>query len=110
MPTRFVFSTLACLILAHQSLLAHDPHDPMLYVALSPNFAQDQTIFTATNQLSIKMGVYALLKSTDGGVTWYVVQGMPIYRLIAGLVALRPGTPMIRLSLPQLPVRPLRKH
>ncbi len=44
---------------------------------MSPNFAQDQTILVATNQLSIKMGIYALMKSTDGGVTWYVVQGLP---------------------------------
>src|ERR1700691_6115033 len=77
LPIRVLFSTAACLIFANQSLLAHDPHDPMYNVALSPNFAQDQTIFMATNQLSIKMGVYVLMKSADGGVTWYVVQGMP---------------------------------
>src|SRR5579863_8701217 len=72
-----LFGTVACLISSNLSLLAHDPHDPMLAVAMSPNFAQDQTILVATNQLSIKMGIYALMKSTDGGVTWYVVQGLP---------------------------------
>jgi hypothetical protein len=59
-------------------------------VALSPNFAQDQTIFMATNQLSIKMGVYVLMKSTDGGVSWYVVQGMPNTAAIL-VVAFSPG-------------------
>jgi photosystem II stability/assembly factor-like uncharacterized protein len=90
LPIRVLFSTAACLILANQSLLAHDPHDPMYNVALSPNFAQDQTIFMATNQLSIKMGVYALMKSTDGGVTWYVVQGMPSTAPIV-VIAFSPG-------------------
>jgi photosystem II stability/assembly factor-like uncharacterized protein len=90
LPIRVLFSTAACLILANQSLLAHDPHDPMYNVALSPNFAQDQTIFMATNQLSIKMGVYVLMKSTDGGVSWYVVQGMPNTAAIL-VVAFSPG-------------------
>ena len=62
----------------------------MYNVALSPNFAQDQTIFMATNQLSIKMGVYALMKSADGGVTWYVVQGMPSTAPIV-VIAFSPG-------------------
>jgi photosystem II stability/assembly factor-like uncharacterized protein len=90
LPIRVLFSTAACLILANHSLLAHDPHDPMYNVALSPNFAQDQTIFMATNQLSIKMGVYVLMKSTDGGVSWYVVQGMPSTAPIL-VVAFSPG-------------------
>jgi photosystem II stability/assembly factor-like uncharacterized protein len=90
LPIRLLFTAVACLVFANQSLLAHDPHDPMFYVALSPNFAQDQTIFTATNQLSIKMGVYALLKSTDAGVNWSVVQGLP-NNLIIAVVAFSPG-------------------
>ena len=64
-------------MVASQFLSAHDPHDPFINVALSPNFAQDQTIFAATSALTIKMGVNALLKSTDGGVTWNFVQGLP---------------------------------
>jgi photosystem II stability/assembly factor-like uncharacterized protein len=71
-------------------LLAHDPHDPIFNVALSPNFAQDQTVFAATGELSIKMGVYALLKSTDAGVTWSVIQGLPANNLIV-TVALSPA-------------------
>jgi photosystem II stability/assembly factor-like uncharacterized protein len=90
LPIRVLCCTAACLILTNQSLLAHDPHDPMFNVALSPNFAQDQTIFVATNQLSIKMGVYALIKSTDGGVTWSVVQGRPGTAPIT-VVAFSPG-------------------
>jgi len=74
---RVVFSVAVCLCLAATSLMAHDPHDPIVTVAVSPNFAQDSTIYAATDYLSIKLGVYALLKSTNGGVTWSAVGGLP---------------------------------
>jgi photosystem II stability/assembly factor-like uncharacterized protein len=73
---RYFWCTAACLILAGQSLMAHDPHDPMDTVALSPNFAQDQTIMVATGYLSVK-ATYFLMKSTDGGVNWSIVPGLP---------------------------------
>jgi hypothetical protein len=76
LTARFPFRTIACLILAGQALMAHDPHDPMQAVAVSPNFANDQTVFAATGVLSLKFGIYVLLKSTDGGVIWTAVQGM----------------------------------
>ena len=77
MFSRALFSAAVCLLLAGQSLLAHDPHDPIITVAVSPNYAQDLTAFAATDYLSIKPGVYALLKSTDGGLTWSAVPGLP---------------------------------
>ena len=58
-------------------LWAHQPHDPIVAVAMSPNYAQDQTVLAATDYLSVTVGVYALLKSTNGGVAWTVVGGLP---------------------------------
>ncbi len=66
----------AYLLLAFGYGQAHEPHDPITTVAVSPNFAQDQTVFAATDDLSIKVGAYALFKSTDGGVNWSVVEGL----------------------------------
>ncbi|HTT62030.1 MAG TPA: hypothetical protein VMG35_09330 [Bryobacteraceae bacterium] len=66
---------LVCL-LSVPLLKAHQPHDPISAVAVSPDFAQDLTIFAATGALSIKINAYALLRSTDGGVTWLPVNGL----------------------------------
>jgi streptogramin lyase len=69
--------SVACLLTACQSLLlAHDPHDPFNVVAVSPNFAQDQTVLAATGPLSIKVGAQVVLRSVDGGVTWSVIAGL----------------------------------
>jgi hypothetical protein len=73
---RVVLDALACLFLAGQCVWAHEPHDPITTVAVSPNFTQDQTVFAASDDLSIKVGAYALFKSTDGGVNWSVVEGL----------------------------------
>jgi hypothetical protein len=75
--SRVLFSVAVWLALPGESLLAHDPHDPIVTVAVSPNFAQDSIVFAATDYLSIKLGVYALFKSTNGGVTWSAVAGLP---------------------------------
>src|ERR1700688_1228947 len=68
LPLQFYFRTAICLIFACRALLAHDPHDPISAIAVSPNFAQDQTVFAATEALTVKNGAYVLLKSTDGGL------------------------------------------
>jgi photosystem II stability/assembly factor-like uncharacterized protein len=67
--------------------LAHQPHDPIMLVAVSPNFAQDQTIFIATAETSVNMGLYLALKSTDGGITWEV---MPLPNVQATAMAVSP--------------------
>lgn len=43
--------------------LAHNPHDIIDALAISPNYAQDQTVFIAVS-------VEGLFKSTDGGYSW----------------------------------------
>src|SRR5579862_7114707 len=74
---RFLIAAGVCFLIGSGSLLAHDPHDPIVTVAVSPNFAQDQTVFASTDLLSIKFGVYALMKSTDAGATWSALGGLP---------------------------------
>ena len=74
---RTTFALAAALLSTSLSLMAHDPHDPFTAVAVSPNYAQDHTILAATDFLTLKLGVYLLLKSTNGGATWSVVQGLP---------------------------------
>jgi hypothetical protein len=66
--------------------MAHEPHDVFLTVAVSPNFAEDRTVLGATNDFTVKLGAYALFKSTDGGVTWSGVQGLPTNSEIAAIV------------------------
>ncbi len=86
MSNPLLLSIAVCLAVGSESLIAHDPHDPIVTVAVSPNFAQDSTAFAATDYLSIKLGVYALLKSTNGGVTWSAVAGLPKVRKMLAVV------------------------
>lgn len=70
-----------------QALQAHDPHDPFATIAVSPNYAQDQTVIAASNYLSVKeMSVYILLESTDGGVNWSVMPDLPNIGQTVGIV------------------------
>jgi len=66
--------------------MAHDPHDPISAVAVSPNYVNDQTVFAATSYLSLKIDVVALFESTDGGLTWSPVAGLPKDSLIQAIV------------------------
>lgn len=43
--------------------MAHTPHDNISSVSMSPDFAQDRTVFTISREY--------LLRSTDGGTTWH---------------------------------------
>jgi sugar lactone lactonase YvrE len=81
---------MACLFLAAWPALAHDPHDPFVAVAVSPNFAQDQTVLAASGVLSIRANVQIVMKSSDGGVNWSVVPGLGNNGTIAA-VAFSPG-------------------
>jgi photosystem II stability/assembly factor-like uncharacterized protein len=58
-------------------LLAHQPHDPVAVVAASPTYAQDRTVFMATDYLSVSIGVYVPMRSTDAGTTWNVMRDLP---------------------------------
>lgn len=88
--TRSVSALLACLALAGGQAIAHDPHDPYIAIAVSPNFAVDQTVLAASGALIIKPNVQVVLKSTDGGVNWSVVPGLGNNALITAL-AFSPG-------------------
>ncbi len=59
------------------SLQAHQPHDPLLVVATSPSFEQDHTLVVATDYLTVSIGVYLPLISTDGGNTLTPLRGIP---------------------------------
>lgn len=61
----FLIGLVTCLLslmLCGQPLQAHDPHDVVQQVTLSPNFKQDQTLYVLVRG--------NFLKSTDGGLTW----------------------------------------
>ena len=85
MSKRSILTLVAGCLAIGQVLLAHDPHDPFVAIAVSPNYSQDQTIMAATGYLSIKQGVYALLESTDGGVNWSFVPGLPNVGQMVGI-------------------------
>ncbi len=82
---RFCAGFIACLNLASHALLAHDPHDPMAVVAVSPAFATDHTVVAATGLISVKLDLYVLLKSTDGGIGWSVC-GIPTNQPLSAIV------------------------
>lgn len=76
------FGGVTCLSLLNpQTAAAHQPHDDILFIAVSPTFETDQTVFIATDQLSIVLSVNILLKSTDGGMTWNVVPNFPNFEV-----------------------------
>lgn len=62
---------------------AHQPHDPIVSVAVSPNYAQDHTLFVGTGYVSVSLASQMLLKSTDGGLTWQALPNFPNYRVMA---------------------------
>jgi hypothetical protein len=58
-------------------IFAHQPHDPMLSMGVSPNFATDQTLMLGTDYLTISIGVYLPMVSKDGGATYTVGSSLP---------------------------------
>ena len=67
------------LIAALEPVKAHQPHDPMSVVAVSPDYAQDQTIFVGTNALTTPLPTaeFVPMVSTNGGFTFSVMPGLP---------------------------------
>lgn len=49
----------------------------MLIAATSPSFSQDRTVIACSDYLSVSIGVYAPLRSTDAGETWSVMRDLP---------------------------------
>lgn len=78
-----LFAALAIAVSVSLSLTgpveAHQPHDPVMAIAVSPAYAVDQTIFLATGLTTVTLGVHTVLKSSDGGTTWEVVSDLPSY-------------------------------
>lgn len=72
-----------CVVFRGLPLAAHQPHDSVDVVAVSPNFAQDHTVLAATDYLSVSIGVYAVMKSTDGASTWQVLSDLPNSQIMA---------------------------
>src|SRR5438270_5825486 len=80
MPAALRYLWLLCALpLALQPLAAHQPHDPMSVVAMSPNYAQDQTMFLGTGDLTMPLTISecAQMQSTNGGLTFSVMSGLP---------------------------------
>ena len=49
---------------------AHNPHDPVQGLGISPDFSNDQTLFLTTDGELTTCRYQDILRSTDGGVTW----------------------------------------
>ncbi len=49
---------------------AHSPHDQVRGLGISPNFANDKTLFVAVEGEQTSTHYEDILKSTDGGTTW----------------------------------------
>src|SRR5579885_539246 len=77
-------SLAACLQILNSPIAsAHQPHDPIVAVAVSPNYAQDATLFVSTGYVSVSLASQILLKSTDGGLTWQALPNFPNFRVLA---------------------------
>jgi photosystem II stability/assembly factor-like uncharacterized protein len=78
-----LFISICCalvLMLLDRAGLAHQAHDPVVVVAVSPAFASDRTLFAATGGTTVTLAggtARLLMKSTDGGLTWRVVPNFP---------------------------------
>ena len=57
------------LALASSAVCAHNPHDPVLALGVSPNYASDKTLYVSTFA-EWNWGYKDILRSTDGGGTW----------------------------------------
>jgi photosystem II stability/assembly factor-like uncharacterized protein len=73
-----LLAVLSCFFLCTPAALAHHPHDVIGTVKLSPNYAQDTTVF-------VNYDGRVLLKSEDAGLSWHRVEGFVnhLYKLSA---------------------------
>ena len=69
-PVRHVVAVLAvALVWVSFTARAHNPHDPVMAIGVSPDYATDQTLFVSTFS-ELNWGYKDMLRSTDGGVSW----------------------------------------
>ncbi len=68
---------------------AHDPHDDISAIAVSPSFATDHTLFAGTYQVTVTLYTNVLMKSQDAGLTWQVVPNFPNFQSSA--IAMSPN-------------------
>lgn len=61
------FLTLGFIVIA---AYAHSPHDQVRGLGISPNFANDKTLFVAVEGERTSVHYENILRSTDGGATW----------------------------------------
>jgi photosystem II stability/assembly factor-like uncharacterized protein len=65
----FIFITLTVFLVHVPSAIAHDPHDVVTEVAISPTYEQDRTVF-----INVRRNIF---KSTDEGNSWQrIVNGL----------------------------------
>lgn len=61
--------TLLAVVISSTDTYAHNPHDPVQGLGVSPDFSNDQTLFLATDGELTTWRYQDILRSTDGGVT-----------------------------------------
>jgi hypothetical protein len=91
LSSRVLSTVVLSLALAGQSLMAHDPHDPIVTVVASPNFAQDSTVFMVTGYLSVKVDQCRCYLVASGRLAGRATDVW--HRLFAGV---RPGSDYFR--------------
>jgi photosystem II stability/assembly factor-like uncharacterized protein len=57
------------LAVASSAVRAHNPHDPVLALGVSPDYANDKTLYLSTFA-EWNWGYKDIVRSTDGGATW----------------------------------------
>jgi photosystem II stability/assembly factor-like uncharacterized protein len=62
-------TTCVCCLLFAGAANAHNPHDPVLALGLSPDYSKDKTVFVATLP-ELNWSYSDILRSTDDGSTW----------------------------------------
>ncbi|TXI19773.1 MAG: hypothetical protein E6Q62_03160 [Nitrosomonas sp.] len=70
---------------------AHNPHDPVYALGVSPNFANDKTLFLSTDGEITTWRYPDILRSTDGGITWTALPWGMDNRISVFAIRVSPG-------------------
>ena len=68
-PRHLSLITACLLALATSAVYAHNPHDPVLGLGISPDYANDHTLYVSSFP-EWNWGYKDVLRSVDGGATW----------------------------------------